>query len=111
MLQGIDIDNKDQLDLRAIQSVRKAIHWVPATLETWIIHLAEELVKPGQHKNLISIAITTWESTTTAGTLTAIQKVSIATLLIPTYSGNTALFHSVSQHMIVKGAIHLESRI
>ena len=35
-LQGIKIDNTDQSVLRAIMSVRKAIHWVSAILVGWM---------------------------------------------------------------------------
>ena len=57
------------------------IHLVPAILETGTRQLVEELVNPGQNKNLMSIQIPKWESTTTAGTLLGILKESGATPL------------------------------
>ena len=95
ILQGIATDNKDRSILWAIQSVKEANHLVPATLEVWIIHLVEELVKSGQHKNLMSPHILRWESTTSAGTQTGILKESGATLLIQISDGSTALSQSV----------------
>ena len=75
--------------------------------------LVEELVKSGQHNNLMStILVQNWESTTIAGPL----KVELicesgATPLIQKSIGSIALSQSASQPMIVKKVIHLESRI
>ena len=73
------------------------IHLVPAILETGTRQLVEELVNPGQNKNLMSIQIPKWESTTTAGTLLGILKESGATPLIQISDGSTALSQSVDK--------------
>ena len=68
LLLGINTDNKDHTAFKAIQSVRRAIHWVPAILEIWTPQSVEELVKPGQPKNLMSMNILRRESIITVGT-------------------------------------------
>ena len=49
-------------------NIRKAIHWVP-TIQGGLVSLqVGELVKSGQHNNLMSILLgRNWESATTAG--------------------------------------------
>ena len=73
------------------------IHLVPAILETGTRQLVVELVNPGQNKNLMSIQIPKWESTTSAGTLMGILEESGATPLIQISDGSTALSQSVHQ--------------
>ena len=85
----------DSKDLR--MSVRKAIHWVPAIWEGRMLQLAEELVKSGQHQNLMLANTPIWESTTTAGILMAIPVESGAIPLTQMSNGSTALSQYVSQ--------------
>ena len=61
-------DNKNLSVLKAIMNIRKAIHWVP-TIQGGLVSLqVGELVKSGQHNNLMSILLgRNWESATTAG--------------------------------------------
>ena len=54
-----------------------------------------ELVKSGQPRNLMSITIYMWESTTTAGILMRILKEFGATPLTQISDGSTALFQYV----------------
>ena len=57
----------------------------------------EEIVRSGQHHNLISTHILMWENTTTVGILMMILWVSIVTPLIQISDGSTALFQYVHQ--------------
>ena len=104
--QKIELDNKDRpVFLKMTQSVRKAILWVPATLERLITRSVEGLVKPGHPRNPMNPSSQTWarwerlrqEITTTAGTRMGILEESGATPLIQICDLNTALFQSAEQ--------------
>ena len=49
-------------------TVRKAIHWVSAIQERGMLQQAEELVRHGQHRNLMSMFLLMWGITTFAET-------------------------------------------
>ena len=72
---------------------------------------AEELVKPGQHKNLMSTMLHGWETTTIAGTQLGFLEESGATPLIQISGGSTALSRFVIQHTTVRKVIHWVSVI
>ena len=104
--QKIEIDNKDRtVLLKMTQSVRKAIPWVPATLERLITRSVEDLVKPGHPRNLMSLCTQMWakwerlrqEITTIAGTQVESLQGFGATPLILIRDGSTALCQSVCQ--------------
>ena len=69
-------------------------------------HLVEELVKSGQHHNLMGTIILMWESTTIAGILMGIPMECGVTPLIQIEDGSTALSRDVMQHSTVRKAIH-----
>ena len=119
--QNIETDNKDRsVMLKTIQNVRKAFHWVPAILERLITRLVGDLVKPGQHQNLMSpggLMLGRWErlrreTTTIVGTqIPTCLEESGATPLIQIRDGSSALFHLVLKHTIVKKVIHRVSHM
>ena len=62
--------------------------------------LVEELVKPGQHKNLMSTLLLGWETTTTAELITMTPDMeSGATPPIQINDGSYAMFQNVKQTM------------
>ena len=66
--QGLKADSIGRSVPRKITSVKKAIHWVSAIPERGMSQQAEELVRHGQPRNLMSMTLLLWESTTNAGT-------------------------------------------
>ena len=66
--QGLKADSIGRSVLRAILSVRKAIHLVPAIQERGMSQQAEEPVRHGQLRNLMSMTLLMWGSITNAGT-------------------------------------------
>ena len=93
LLWGAKTDNKDPNP--AILSVRQAIHWVPTIPEGQVKQQAEGLARHGQPRNLMSTHKHMWESTTIAGILLAILRVSTVIRLIHRSDGSTALFQYV----------------
>ena len=72
--------------------------------------LVEELVKSGQHNNLMSILLEqNWESTTTAGIHLGMLVEAGATPLTQIRNGSIALFHIVIQHTTVRKVIRWAS--
>ena len=66
--QGLKADSIGRSVPRKIMSVKKAIHWVSLIQERGMSQQAEELVRHGQPRNLMSMTLLMWGSTTNAGT-------------------------------------------
>ena len=95
--QGLISDSIGRSAPRKIMSVRKAIHWVSVIQERGMSQQAEELVRHGQPRNLMSMTLLMWESTTIAGILMIILMESGASPLIQISDGSTALSLYVRQ--------------
>ena len=93
-------------------TVRKAIHWVPAIQERGMSQQAEELVRLGQLRNLMSMTILVWGSITTAGIqIMIIMEECGASLLTQIRNGSIAMSKVVMQHTTVRKVIHWVSVI